>query len=83
MKVVFMAPEEPAYLPVFFERVVTALGDKVDSDGPYHINHDHRVYCERSARGEARRVHVIAPRSHTCQAYPYESRNYSAGRGIW
>ena len=29
MRIVFMAPEEPAYLPVFFERVVTALGDKV------------------------------------------------------
>ena len=27
--IVFMAPEEPTYLPVFFERVVTALGDKV------------------------------------------------------
>jgi methionyl-tRNA formyltransferase len=29
MKVVFLAPEERAYLPLFFERVVRALGDQV------------------------------------------------------
>lgn len=29
MKVVFMAPEEQSYLPIFFDRVVTALGEKV------------------------------------------------------